>query len=100
MTGPAEIISTVVAHENPHERHGVPASEGIAFGPAFIYRTKLPQVQETVGADPAHERQRLEQAIAAVADHLKSVRASMLQRVGAGEAVSLMPTCSWCAMPS
>ncbi len=86
VTGPTEIISIAVAQENPHERHGVPASEGIAFGPAFIYRTKLPQVQETVGADPAQERQRLEQAIAAVAEHLQNVRASMLQRVGAGEA--------------
>jgi multiphosphoryl transfer protein len=86
VTEPTKIIATAAAPESPHELYGVPASEGIAFGPAFIYRSKLPQVQETVGADPAQERQRLEQAIAAVTQHLQGVRASMLQRVGAGEA--------------
>ena len=83
---PTEIIAAAAVSENPHELSGVAASEGIAFGPAYVYRAKLPQVVEVVGADPQHERQRLEQAIAAVAEHLTSVRASMLQRVGAGEA--------------
>ena len=83
---PSEIIAAAVVSDNPHELAGVPAAEGIAFGPAFVYRTKLPQVVEVVGADPQHERQRLEEAIAAVTEHLTSVRASMLQRVGASEA--------------
>ena len=83
---PTEIIAAAVVSDNPHELCGIAASEGIAFGPAFVYRAKLPQVVEVVGADPQQERQRLEEAIAAVAEHLTSVRASMLQRVGAGEA--------------
>ena len=83
---PSEIIAAATVSENLHELSGVAASEGIAFGPAFVYRAKLPQVVEVVGADPHHERQRLEQAIAAVGEHLQIVRASMLQRVGAGEA--------------
>jgi phosphocarrier protein FPr len=86
VTEPTEIIAAAVSPENPHELVGVPASEGIAYGPAFVYRSKLPQVQEIVGANPAQERQRLEQAIDAVAAHLQEVRANMLQRVGAGEA--------------
>ena len=83
---PSKIIAAATVAENVHELSGVAASEGIAFGPAYVYRAKLPQVVEVVGADPHHERQRLEQAIAAVAEHLQIVRASMLQRVGAGEA--------------
>ena len=83
---PSKIIAAATVAENVHELSGVAASEGIAFGPAYVYRAKLPQVVEVVGADPQHERQRLEQAIAAVAEHLQIVRASMLQRVGAGEA--------------
>ncbi len=83
---PTQIIAAAVVSDNPHELGGIAASEGIAFGPAFVYRAKLPQVVEVVGADPQYERRRLEEAIAAVAEHLTSVRASMLQRVGAGEA--------------
>ena len=83
---PTEIIAAAVLSDNAHELAGVPAAEGIAFGPAYVYRTKLPQVVEVVGADPQHERHRLETAIAAVTEHLTNVRASMLQRVGAGEA--------------
>ncbi len=85
VSEPAEIIAAAVP-DNESELGGLPASEGIAFGPAFLYRPQLPQVEEVAGADPAAERQRLTGAIAEVAEHLRSVRADVLQRVGAGEA--------------
>ncbi len=82
----SEIITETVERTDEAELSGIAASDGIAFGSAFVYRPQAAQVQEVTGADPAVERQRLTDAIAAVADHLRSVRADVLQRVGAGEA--------------
>ncbi len=86
VTEPAAIIAATSEPDDPDELSGVAAAEGIAFGAAFVYRAQLPQVEEIVGADAVHERRRLEQAIAAVTEHLQSVRINMLQRVGASEA--------------
>lgn len=86
VSEPSEIIAMAVEQAGEAELAGLAASEGIAFGPAFVYRSQLPQVQEVAGADPASERQRLTAAIIAVAEHLRSVRADVLLRVGPGEA--------------
>jgi phosphoenolpyruvate-protein phosphotransferase/dihydroxyacetone kinase phosphotransfer subunit len=90
VSEPSEIIAAAITTgsgpDEAGELGGLPASEGIAFGPAYVYRPQQPQVQEILGAEPAAERQRLTAAIADVAEHLRQVRTDVMQRVGAGEA--------------
>lgn len=83
---PTEIIAAAAVADSEHQLSGIGAAEGIAFGPAFVYRPQQAQVMEIAGADPAAERQRLEQVIVEVAAHLQDVRADVLQRVGSAEA--------------
>lgn len=86
VSEPTQIIAAAALSEDAAELLGLPASEGIAFGPAFIYREQIQSVEEVAGADPAVERQRLVGAIAEVTDHLRTVRTDVMLRVGPGEA--------------
>jgi multiphosphoryl transfer protein len=65
---------------------GVPASAGIAIGPARPLRPREPPVEDGPGGTPAEERARLEAARAAVRDDLEEARATVTARAGAAEA--------------
>ncbi|HEV3376388.1 MAG TPA: phosphoenolpyruvate--protein phosphotransferase, partial [Thermoleophilaceae bacterium] len=66
--------------------HGVPASSGIAIGPARLLRVPEPPVEEGPGGTPSEERARLEAARAAVREDLEEARAAVSARAGAAEA--------------
>jgi phosphoenolpyruvate-protein phosphotransferase/dihydroxyacetone kinase phosphotransfer subunit len=65
---------------------GIPASAGIAIGPARRLRPQEPPVEDDPVGAPDEERARLEAALAAVRDELEEVRASVTARGGAAEA--------------
>jgi phosphoenolpyruvate-protein phosphotransferase/dihydroxyacetone kinase phosphotransfer subunit len=85
VTEPTEIIAAAVSEEN-NVVVGVPASEGIAVGPAFHLRAPTIEVEEHIVTDTAKERQRLREAVAAVMEQLRTLRAETSRRVGAAEA--------------
>ena len=76
--------STPVAGKD--ELTGIPASPGIAIGPAFQYRPRLPQVQSRSVADAEAERRRLETAVAIAQDEIATLHANAVRQVGADEA--------------
>ncbi|MGH2763800.1 MAG: phosphoenolpyruvate--protein phosphotransferase, partial [Thermoleophilaceae bacterium] len=82
--------SGVAASGSPPEPgtrlRGIPASAGIAIGPARRLRPQEPPVEDGPGGTPAEERRRLEAARAAVRGELEDVRASVTARGGAAEA--------------
>ena len=65
---------------------GVPASPGIAIGPARPLRPQDPPVEEGPGGTPAEERARLDAALAAVRKDLEETRATVAARAGDAEA--------------
>jgi multiphosphoryl transfer protein len=65
---------------------GVPASPGVAIGPARPLRPAEPPVEHGPGGTPAEERARLEDARAAVSDDLEETRAAVTARAGQEEA--------------
>jgi multiphosphoryl transfer protein len=65
---------------------GIPASGGIAIGPARPLRVQEPPVEDGPGGTPAEERARLEAARAAVRDDLEETRAAVTARAGQAEA--------------
>lgn len=101
VTEPTEIIAAAVATEGGDAISGVPASEGVAFGPAYRLRMPVIELEErliddaatdakmaegVVLTDTAAERQRLRQAIAAATEQLRALRSELSQRAGAAEA--------------
>jgi phosphocarrier protein FPr len=66
--------------------HGVPASAGIAIGPARHLRPQEPPVADTPAGPPGEERGRLDGARAAVRDDLDQARATVAARAGSAEA--------------
>ena len=65
---------------------GVPASPGIAIGPARHLRPRQPVVQNEAAGTPAEERARLDAARAAARKELDEVRATVAARGGAAAA--------------
>jgi phosphoenolpyruvate-protein phosphotransferase/dihydroxyacetone kinase phosphotransfer subunit len=65
---------------------GVPASAGIAIGPARKLRPLRPPVEEGPGGTPAEERVRLKAALEAVREELAEAGAAMRARGGEAEA--------------
>lgn len=65
---------------------GIPASPGIAIGPVFQYRPRLPEIVAHKVADVAAEWIKLQAAIATAHQDLKSLQAEASQQVGASEA--------------
>lgn len=53
---------------------GIAASNGIAIGPAFLYRVELPDIPVRSDADPTEELERFEQSVDAVRTHLESIK--------------------------
>jgi phosphocarrier protein FPr len=65
---------------------GIPASPGVAIGPAALYRPAVPQVSRTTGADPAAEWPRLQTAIDEAARAIAAVQRQAVRQVGQAEA--------------
>jgi phosphoenolpyruvate-protein phosphotransferase len=65
---------------------GVPASPGIAIGPAFRYAQHSPQVERRVVADPEEEWKRLEAALSTAAGQLEELKVRAAQSAGEEEA--------------
>ncbi|GIK73019.1 MAG: multiphosphoryl transfer protein [Chloroflexota bacterium] len=86
VTEPTEIIAAAATTELGDALSGVPASEGVAFGPAYRLRMPVIEPEEQTIADTGAERQRLRQAITAVIEQLRALRSELSQRAGAAEA--------------
>jgi phosphoenolpyruvate-protein phosphotransferase len=65
---------------------GLPASPGIAIGPAWIYRPALIAVERRLGADPATEWSRLQTALAMARTQLQALEERARTAAGADEA--------------
>jgi phosphocarrier protein FPr len=65
---------------------GIPASPGVAIGPAALYRPAVPQVSRTTGADPAAEWPRLQTAIDEATREIAAVQRQAVRQVGQAEA--------------
>lgn len=85
VTEPTEIIAAAVSEEGDVVV-GAPASEGVAVGPAFHLRAPTIELEERMVSDTTAERQRLREAVAAVMEQLRTLRAETSRRVGAAEA--------------
>ena len=65
---------------------GIPASTGMAAGPAFIYVQQELKIERRGVADPAAEWSRLEAALAAARDQLAAIQAKAQAEMSAEEA--------------
>ncbi|HHJ05979.1 MAG TPA: phosphoenolpyruvate--protein phosphotransferase [Anaerolineae bacterium] len=65
---------------------GIPASEGIVIGPAYVYRPQALTIPRYTAADFAAEWSRLETALAQATQELQSLRDKMAQEAGEEEA--------------
>jgi phosphoenolpyruvate-protein phosphotransferase/dihydroxyacetone kinase phosphotransfer subunit len=72
--------------EPPDELVGIPASPGVAIGPVFQYKPRLPEIEVQKVADAAAEWARLEAVIAATLQDIKALHAEAARQVGANEA--------------
>ncbi len=65
---------------------GIPASPGVAVGPAALYRPRLPEVVTRPVDDPAAEWQRLQEAVAAARVEIDALYRRARSQVGQDEA--------------
>ncbi|MCL4803710.1 MAG: phosphoenolpyruvate--protein phosphotransferase [Anaerolineae bacterium] len=65
---------------------GIPASPGVAVGPAAFYRPRLPDVVARQVADPAAEWQRLQEAVDAARAEIDALHRQAVTQVGRSEA--------------
>jgi len=79
-------VGRIVQAAADNQLAGIPASPGVAVGPAAQFRARLPQVETLTGCDPAAEWKRLQAAISAASDELQAVIARMTRQAGANEA--------------
>lgn len=86
VTEPTEIIAAAITVEDGDALAGVPASEGVAVGPAFWLKIMAVDTEERTIADTAAERKRLKGAIAAVVEQLRTLRADLNRTAGPTEA--------------
>lgn len=75
-----------VTGEVPGQLAGIPASPGIAVGPAFFYRPELPMVETSPAADPKVEWARLQAGLDAVLHDLEVLQTQSARQLGADEA--------------
>jgi phosphotransferase system enzyme I (PtsI) len=68
------------------KREGIAASDGIAIGPAFVYRPEIPESEEHTVDDPDGERREFDAAAAAVAADLDELRAHVSSNIDAEQA--------------
>jgi multiphosphoryl transfer protein len=81
---PAEVPPLPEAGEK--EWRGIPASPGVAIGPVVQYRPRLPEVQARQIEDSAAEIRRLETAVQAARQEIKTLYTQAVAQVGANEA--------------
>ncbi len=65
---------------------GIPASPGIAIGPAFHYKLQLPEVQVKYGVEPEAEWSKLIAGIAQAQTEIKHLQIQATKQVGAAKA--------------
>jgi len=65
---------------------GIPASPGVAVGPAALYRPRLPDVIARHVDAPAAEWQRLQEAVATARGEIEALHRRAMSQVGPGEA--------------
>jgi phosphoenolpyruvate-protein phosphotransferase/dihydroxyacetone kinase phosphotransfer subunit len=65
---------------------GIPASPGIAIGPAFLYKPSLPPVERYQIEDPEGEWARLEKALAEAVQEIEQLKNEAVKQVGKSEA--------------
>jgi phosphotransferase system enzyme I (PtsI) len=68
------------------KREGIAASDGIAIGPAFVYRPEIPESEARDVDDPDAERKGFEEAADAVASDLDDLRAHVSSNIAAEQA--------------
>ena len=66
--------------------NGIPASPGIAIGPAALYQPQLPPIIETYIDNPTAEWDRFEAAIYSALQEINALQAKAQQQIGASEA--------------
>jgi phosphocarrier protein FPr len=86
VTEPTEIIAAAAMDDDEHVIAGMPASPGVAFGPAFRLKPVAVDVKEHKVENTVTERQRLTEAINTVVSQLRTLRAELSQRAGPAEA--------------
>jgi phosphocarrier protein FPr len=79
-------MMTVTASGNAGGLGGIPASPGIAIGPAWHYRVALPPIPTEPAADVAAEMGRLDTAVAAALLALQESYQAARQQMGAAQA--------------
>lgn len=65
---------------------GIPASPGVAVGPAVLYQPRLPEVVARHVADPAAEWLRLQEAADAARSEIDALHRQAIEQVGRSEA--------------
>ena len=70
----------------PDRLEGIPASPGVAVGPAALYRPRLPEVIARRADDPPAEWQRLQRAIEEAREEIDALHRRALAQVGQNEA--------------
>jgi phosphocarrier protein FPr len=70
----------------PAEFVGIPASPGLAIGPVFHYRPKLPEIVSHKVTDGAAEWAKLQTAIASAQAEIKALQTQAARQVGPAEA--------------
>jgi phosphocarrier protein FPr len=71
---------------NPESLSGIPASPGVAVGPAVLYRPRLPEVVARRVDSPAEEWRRLQAAIDAARHEIDALHRRAERQVGLDEA--------------
>ncbi|RMF26900.1 MAG: phosphoenolpyruvate--protein phosphotransferase, partial [Chloroflexi bacterium] len=70
----------------PGQLRGIPASPGIAIGPAYLYEPTLPEIERRSVEDPEAEITRLREAIQAARREIQTLRTQAAAQVGDYEA--------------
>jgi len=89
---PAAVSTETPAPQPPNANggqpywQGLPASPGIAMGPARLFRAAVPEVPTHAAADPRAEWQQLTEAIAKTLAEITATRDSVARRAGADAA--------------
>ena len=73
------------AHPTGHLK-GIPASQGIAVGSAYLYHPAAPEVPRRHAEDPEAEWQRLQQAIRTAKEEIQALRTRAARQAGEAEA--------------
>lgn len=83
-TGP--LVPKAVTPLAEGELGGIPASPGIAIGPAALYRPRLPDVEARAITNTDAEWQRLQTAVAAAKLEISSIHQQAVRQMGSAEA--------------